>query len=111
MHVKTFKRSVAAIFRMEYLLGVLVGLCVLDGLITHFLVTNGLGREGNPILKGLVGDWKFVVVKLLGGLLCAFILWDVYKRWSKLAVVSTSCLVVLLAGIVFWNLYAYSVSV
>lgn len=109
--MKTLKRSFAAIWRMEYLLGVLVGLCVLDGLISHYLVINGFGREGNPILKGLVGDWKFLVVKSLGGLLCALLLWDVYKRWSKLAIVSTSCLVVLLAGIVFWNLYAYSVSV
>jgi hypothetical protein len=108
--VKTLKRSVAAICRMEYLLGLLVVLCFLDGLISNFLVTNGFGREGNPILKGLVGDWKFLALKSLGGLLCALILWDIYKRWSKLAVVSTSCLVVLLAGIVFWNLYAFSVS-
>ena len=108
--MNTFKRSVAVIWRMECLLGVLVVLCVLDGLITNFLVTNGFGREGNPILKGLVGDWKFLAVKSLGGLLCALILWDIYKRWSKLAVVSTICLVVILAGIVIWNLYAYSLS-
>ena len=108
--MKIFKRFVAVIFRMECLLGALVALCVLDGLITQFLVTNGFGREANPILKGLVGDWKFLVIKVLGGLICALILWDIYKRWPKLAVVSTSCLVVLLAGIVIWNLYAYSVS-
>ena len=108
--MNTVKRSVAVICRMEYLLGVLVVLCVLDGLITNFLVTNGLGREGNPLMKGLVGDWKFLAVKSLGGLLCAFILWDIYKRWSKLAVVSTLCLVVILAGIVLWNLCAYSLS-
>jgi hypothetical protein len=108
--VKIFKRFVVVISRMECLLGALVALCVLDGIITQFLVTNGYGREGNPILKGLVGDWKFLVIKVLGGLLCALILWDIYKRWPKLAVISTACLVVLLAGIVIWNLYAYSVS-
>jgi len=108
--VKTVKRFFAAICRIEYLLGALVALCVLDGVITHFLVTNSFGREGNPLLKGMVGSWKFLVIKLLGGLLSAFILWDIYKRWPRLAVVSTLCLVVLLAGVVIWNLYAYSVS-
>jgi hypothetical protein len=108
--VNTVKRSVAVFWRMEYLLGVLVILCVLDGLITNFLVTNGLGREGNPVLKGLVGSWKFVAIKSLGGLLCALLLWDIYKRWSKLAVVSTLCLVVIYGGIVVWNLYAYSLA-
>ncbi len=108
--MKTLKCFTAAIFRMEYLLVALVVLCVLDGIITNFVVTNGFGREGNPLMKGLVGGWKFPVIKAMGGLLCALILWDIYKRWSKLAVISTSCLVVVLAGIVGWNLYAYSLS-
>ena len=108
--MKTLKGFTAVIFRMEYLLAALVVLCVMDGILTHFLVTSGVVREGNPLMKGLVGGWKFLAIKSMGALLCALILWDIYKRWSKLAVVSTSCLVVISAGIVFWNLYAYSLS-
>jgi len=109
--MKTLKCFAAVIFRMEYLLIALVVLCYLDGIITNFVVTRGFGREGNPLMKGLVGDWKFPVLKAMGGLLCALILWAIYKRWSKLAVVSTSFLVVVLAGIVLWNLCTYSLSV
>jgi len=89
---------------MSYLLGALITLVVSDGLISHFLVRHGLGREGNPFLETLVGEWNFLVIRVLAVLLCAFILWDIYKRRSRLAVITTLCFVVLYTGIVLWNL-------
>ncbi len=95
---------------MSYLLSALIALVVSDGLISHFLVRHGLGREGNPFLKTLVGEWNFLVIKVLAVLLCALILWDIYKRRSKLAVITTLSFVVLYAGIVLWNLFVFVIT-
>ena len=35
---------------MKWLLGLLVGLVIIDGLLTSFLVKGGFAREGNPFL-------------------------------------------------------------
>ncbi len=92
---------------MKYLLGILIVLVISDGFISRFLVTEKLGREANPFLQGLVGKDVFLVIKVLGVLLCAFILWDIYKQWPKLAKISSWCFVVLYSGIVLWNLYVF----
>ena len=88
---------------MKYLLGILVILVVLDGLLTRFLIDGGLAREGNPLLQRLVGENAFIALKVVGALLCALILWDIYKRFPKLAKIATWCCVVMYGGIVLWN--------
>ena len=89
---------------MKYLLGLLVAFVIADGLLTHFLVTGGIATEGNPFLQPIVGEAGFLVLKAAGALLCALILWDVYRRYPKVALISTSCFVVLYGAIVLWNL-------
>jgi hypothetical protein len=88
---------------MKYLLGLLVILVVLDGLLTQGLVNGGLAREGNPLLRPLVGEAGFIVLKVVGALLCAFILWDIYRRFPRVAIIATSCFVVAYGAIVLWN--------
>jgi len=88
---------------MKYLLGVLVAFVVLDGLVTEFLIDGGLAREGNPFLEPLVGDIGFMILKVVGSLLCAFILWDIYKRFPKVAVAATWIAVAGYGGIIIWN--------
>ena len=102
--METVKRYFAGTHQMRYLLGTLVALIVSDGLITNFLVTSGLGREGNPFLRNLVGEQVFLVIKVVGALLCAFILWDIYKRQPRMARIASLCFVGLYAVIVSWNL-------
>ncbi len=96
---------------MRYLLGALIALVVSDGLISHFLVSRGLAQEGNPFLEALVGEGIFLVIKVLGVLLCALILWDIYKQRPKLAMISSLCFVVLYAGIVLWNLCVFFITI
>ena len=88
---------------MKYLLGLLVVFVISDGLLTQFLVDGGLAREGNPFLQPLVGDVGFIVLKAAGALLCAFILWDVYRRFPRVAVIAAWCCVVAYGAIVLWN--------
>jgi hypothetical protein len=90
-------------YRIKCLLIVLVILVIVDGLITQFVVGSGLGREGNPFLKGIVGESVFIPIKALGAGLCAFIIWDIHKHWAKMALIATVCFIVIYTGIVFWN--------
>jgi len=89
---------------MKYLLGFLIVFVISDGLLTNFLVNGGLAREGNPFLQPLVGDIGFIILKAAGVLLCAVILWDVYRRFPRVALISTWCFVVFYGVIVIWNL-------
>ena len=88
---------------MKYLLALLVVFVFSDGLLTQFLINGGLAREGNPLLEPLVGENGFLVLKAVGALLCAFILWDIYRRYPRVAIIATWCFVVVYMGIVLWN--------
>jgi hypothetical protein len=44
-----------------------------------------------------------MVAKIAGSLLCALILWDVYRRYPKLAVVATWVAVGAYSLIIIWN--------
>ncbi len=89
--------------KMKILLGTLIGFIILDGLLTEFLLSQGMAREINPFLQPLVGDIGFMVLKVVGALLVAFILWDVYRRFPKAAVITTWVAVAGYGGIVLWN--------
>lgn len=88
---------------MKYLLGVLALFVVVDGLVTEYLVGNGLAREGNPVLEPLVGNLGFMLLKAGGALLCTLILWDVYKRFPRIAIGATWCFVLAYGLILAWN--------
>ena len=102
--MKAVRHYFSGIRKMIYPLVVLVFLVVVDGGLTNILVNSGAVREGNPLLVPLVGGGEFLALKLVGALLCAFILWDIYRQRPKMARIGTSCLVAAYAGIVFWNL-------
>ena len=89
--------------KMKYLLGVLVGLVTLDGVLTEFLVGKGAARELNPLLEPLVGEIGFMILKVAGALLCAFILWDVHRRFPRVGIIATWIAVAGYAVIVLWN--------
>jgi len=97
----------AGIHRIRHLLVALIALVIADGVITHFLISSGLGREANPFLRDLVGNENFLVVKVVGVLVAVLILWDIYKRWPRAAVISSWCFVGLYAGIITWNLSVF----
>ena len=88
---------------MKYLLSALIILVILDGVLTQFLVNGGIARESNPFLAPIVGEVGFIVLKILGALLAAFILWDVHRHFPRVGVIATSAAVVGYSGIVLWN--------
>ena len=94
-------------YRFRLLLYTLIGLVVADGLITEFLVKNRFAREGNPFLEQWVGGDHFLILKTAGAILATLILWDIGKRYPKLATVVTSSFVVVYTLIIFWNISVY----
>jgi len=108
--LKRIKSYISRTHRILYPITALIALVVLDGLITRFLVGQGIGRELNPFLQTLAGDTNFVLIKVLGALLCALILWDIYRRRPKLALISSWCFAGSYAGIVLWNLCVFFIS-
>ena len=95
--------------RIEYLLGTLLSLVVADGLITQFLIKNGLGREGNPLLKVLVTENDFLVIKMCGAIICVLILWNIARRLPRLIFIFSACVVGLYTALVFWNIAVFLV--
>jgi hypothetical protein len=89
---------------MKALLGLLAIFIIADGVLTEFLIRRGLAREVNPFLRPLVGDIGFIVLKVVGALLCALILWDVYRRFPRLASIVTWIAVAGYGVIVAWNM-------
>jgi hypothetical protein len=88
---------------LKYLLGLLVLLNISDGVLTHFLVKFGLATEGNSFLLPVVGEPGFMIIKVLGAIICCFILWDIYRRRPRLAFMSASFFVACYGVIVLWN--------
>jgi hypothetical protein len=86
--------------KLLVLLAVLVSLIVLDGLLTIFLVGTGAATEANPILKPIVGESSFLIIKVAGALLISALMW---YRFSRLAVVTAWIGVVGYSMIVLWN--------
>lgn len=97
-------KSIVRTREFPCLLGVLFALVVADGVITQYLVMNNLGIEGNPFLTAWVHKDRFLYIKILGAIFSAIILWDIYKRWSKLAISASIVFVVIYTGIVYWNI-------
>ena len=85
------------------LLSALVGLVVADGVITNFLVGKGTAWEANPLLEPIVGKTGFMIIKIVGALLCALILWDVYRRYPRVGIIAAWIAVIGYAVIVAWN--------
>ena len=88
---------------MKYLLGILVAFVIMDGILTQALIESGLAREGNPFLQPIVGEAVFIILKIVGALLCAFILWDVYRHFPRVGIIATLVSVIGYGGIVAWN--------
>jgi hypothetical protein len=87
------------------LLGTLFGLSVADGVITRFIINQGLGREGNLWLSHLASSDALIAVKIIGTLLAVCLLWMLYFRRPKLVMEVTIALVCWYTLVVFWNIF------
>jgi len=92
-------------YQIRILIGALFATIVADGIITMYLFHSGLAREGNPLMVYWVVEDKLLSVKILGGLLAAMYLWNIFRRHPNLSISLTSILLTGYILIVSWNLH------
>ncbi len=89
---------------MLLLISLLVALEAADGIFTYSAVGRGLVREGNPLMMSLAGTGNFLIIKIAGAIVCALLLWLLYKRFPRISLATASSIVVFYAGVLTWNL-------
>lgn len=92
---------------LSILLGTMIALVVADGLISQFLITNGLAREGNPFLQTWIHDDLFLGLKLAGSFLAALAIRGIHRNRPSLSFAITVCFVLFYTGLVFWSLIIF----
>ena len=103
-------RVIVSACQMRFILYVLFGLIVADGILSDFLVSYNLGWEWNPLLKSMIGSDQFMLVKVCGALLVILLMWNIYRKLPGVAVVSSLCSLVFYTAIIYWNLFALAIS-
>jgi hypothetical protein len=93
--------------KVPYLILVLFALVIADGLISQYLISNGLGYEGNPILANWMLTTDLLTIKVGGASLSALLLLGMNKRRPQLALFATVVFVVLYTLIIFWNIFMF----
>lgn len=88
---------------LKYILGVLILMEVADGVLTNVLIKQGIAREANPFLVNIAGESGFMVLKIIGVILAVVILWDIHRRYPRLAFWTASFFLLFYSGIVAWN--------
>ena len=88
---------------MKVLLVLMAQLTMWDGLITQTFVSNGLAKEGNPLMASFVSQGSFLPLKLIGLIACIPLLWFVYKRFPRLTVATTSSVIAFYGLVLTWN--------
>ena len=106
-NLKTTQSGIARSRLLKLLLITMVALVVADGIISMFLVAQGLGHEGNPLLRAWIRNDAFLGIKLAGGLLAAFLLWNISKRYPRLSFAVTICAVMFYTVLVFWSIFIF----
>jgi hypothetical protein len=96
--------------RIRNLLGTLFALVIADGLITEYLVIQGIGKELNPFISTLLEQNNFLMLKVFGALLSILILWHIYKKIPRITAAIVVGWVIAYTGIVYWNVFAYFIA-
>jgi hypothetical protein len=88
---------------MKVLLGIMAALEIGDGVFTHYAAGSGMVGEGNALMESLVMNGDFLVLKIVGALLCAVLLGRLYRRFPGIAVTVTSAVAVFYTAVIGWN--------
>jgi len=104
-------RAILTDSQMRYMLYLLLGLVVADGILSNFLVLQNMGFELNPFLKDLVGGEYLLSLKACGALLAIAMLWGIYQRLPRVAVICSLSFVVFYTAVLYWNTFAFLLAV
>ena len=74
-----------------------------DGVITQVFVGNGIARELNPLMMNSINQGSFLIIKIIGLLLCVLFLWLVGRKFPRLATSIAAVIAVFYTAILSWN--------
>ncbi len=89
---------------MNYLLILLGGLQVSDGVMTDLMVRSNIAGEGNPLMQPLVNDGTFILLKIAGAIACIIALKLLSKRFNGAAIAASSLVVAFYFVVITWNM-------
>ncbi len=101
----TKKSTTYQTHKVIYLILLLFALVIADGLISQYLISNGLGYEGNPILANWMLTTDLLTIKVGGASISAILLLGINKRRPRLALFTSVIFLVFYAFILFWNIF------
>ncbi|UCC17853.1 MAG: hypothetical protein JSU58_04695 [Dehalococcoidales bacterium] len=90
---------------MKCLLTIMSSLEISDGVFTDFAVGKGLVNEANPLMDSVVSGGHFLFLKVAGALVCAVILWLLYRKYPRLAKTASSVIITFYAAVIAWNAF------
>lgn len=88
---------------MKYFLALLGSLQVMDGMLTQFLVENGVVKEGNPLVEPLVLGGNFLLLKVVGAIFSVVVIYFIHRLFPRLALTAASGMVAFYGAVAFWN--------
>jgi hypothetical protein len=92
------------------MLYILFGAVVADGILSNFLIAQGLGWEWNPLLRDIVGGDELLLLKVCGVVLAMLLLWNIYRRHPLLAAAGSLGALALYVAIIYWNLFSFALA-
>jgi hypothetical protein len=93
--------------QMRFMLYLLIALVVADGILTNFLIVHNMGYELNPFLEDIAGGSYLLPVKVVGALLASVMLWKIYQRLPRAAVICSLGFIAVYTAILYWNTFAF----
>jgi hypothetical protein len=89
---------------MKYLLIIMSGLEISDGVLTDSLVRGGIAQEANKLMEPLIMGGNFLIFKIAGTVFCAWALWRVYRRYPLATISVTAIITAFYGAVMLWNL-------
>ncbi len=88
---------------VKVLIPLLVAQQTTDGILTYSAVGKDIVKEGNPLMETMAGTEGFLIMKILGAIFCALLLWLVYKKFPRVSLLVTSSIVIIYTMVLSWN--------
>ncbi|MCX6013831.1 MAG: DUF5658 family protein [Chloroflexi bacterium] len=92
--------------RINYWLFLVGTLQITDGITTQYYAGRGLIQESNPLAATMVSTNNYVAMKVVGAFLSIIALWFLFKHFPRLAMRTTTGIVVLYSTVLIWNIVA-----
>ena len=83
------------------------GLEISDGVFTDYAVGKEFINEANPLMDSVVSGGYFLFLKIAGALVCAVILWLIYRKYPRLAKTASSTIIIFYTAVITWNAFLF----